>query len=255
MDKFEAINERMGELDGVILEHEIKLRDLKLERTTYENAKTLIIFGSLDDEKTEDINEDIGPDTVGPAPEIENPFQKGGMLFKVTNMLIKTEKRAYKIAEIADLMNFNLDQARLLGVNLSGTNRKKIGFFRIDYDIDGVYQRGVYALTQFKDLIKLHPKNLKDQKTKSKKGKSPKKEDLTENPFKRGSNVHNAYKLIWDSRRKMSIQELMTNLKLPDDERKNFGNKMALAGTDGKGVMRVGVGFYGIVIHKHLYDI
>jgi len=47
----------------------------------------------------------------------------------------------------------------------------------------------------------------------------------------------------------------MKDCKIPDNERKNFGNKIALAATEGKGFMRIGVGFYGVLIHQDLYDI
>jgi len=247
MDKFSAINEKMGELDGTILEYEIRLRELKLEKTTYENAKTLIIFGSLD-EQTEDENESIEPDVPG-----DNPYKMGGMLFNVTNKLFKSEKRIYTLPEIADLMNFDDKQARLLGVNLSGTALKKICYFRVEYDVNGNKQRGVYGLIKFKHLYGLHPKNLKQKKFLKKLDTGEKKSGT--NPFKVGGNLRKAYKIVEASRRKMSVLEIMTNCKIPDDERKNFGNKIALAATEGKGFIRVGVGFYGVLIHKHLYDI
>jgi len=259
MESFEAIDQKIGELQSVRLEYEIKLRELAVEIATYENAKTLILFGSLD-KPTEEKNESVEPDNNNSLEGMHNPYQTGGMLCDVTNRLFTCEKRPYSISEIADIMNFKGDSARILGVNLSGASRKKNCYFRIDFDINGNPQRAVYGLIQFKHLYKLHPKNLKEQKTKIKKinkseANEPEVNDPPANPFKIGGNLNKAYKQIWESRRKMSITELMTACNIPDDERKNFGNKMALAGTEQKGFMRIGVGFYGILIHEHLYDV
>jgi len=231
---------KIAQLENDILEHEIILRELKIEKTAYENAKRLLNSGSNEENNEENIDE-VNEENDSQIDKDESNFMKTGMMFKVRKVLRENERRPYTLKEITKLIGFDSSKATLLGIMIAGEAKKGRCFVRV--------ATGVYGLKEYQHLFKNHDFNQDHENLKSQKGKT--KEDV----FRPGSRFFRARKILLKNERPMSIKELELACKFTEKDKANFGKNIAGAVMKGKCFCRVGTGIYGLIEHKHLYNV
>ncbi len=132
----DAIWTKIRLLDDSILEHQINLRELEVEKSAYQNAIRLLKGGSIENDEDE-------------PPEVdETPFSQNGQMYKVRELLRGLEKRPYHLKEISTLMNLDDKQARILGVVIAGEAKKERCFMRFKG------RKGMYGLKEYKNHYK-----------------------------------------------------------------------------------------------------
>jgi len=123
MDAFLAIQEKIGEIDGEILNHHMKLDELKIRRDAFCQARDLV-----KDKKSVTPAKKIIAD-VGDQEE-EFYFRKGGRLFKARKILRKS-KKMMTIKEIMKACKFSENEKKYFGNNMSTAIGKGKCFYRV----------------------------------------------------------------------------------------------------------------------------
>lgn len=127
-------NNKLMELDSEILQTQIKLRELEIEKESYINAKVLLLG-----ENTEPPNK--------PAKVHKKVGPRKGYMQKIIEALQKVEKRPYKIKEIMDLGRFKKGQFKTIGIALAQeVNKDNSHLTRTE--------PGVYGLKEFEHLFR-----------------------------------------------------------------------------------------------------
>jgi len=138
MEAFLAIQEKIGEIDGEILNYHIKLDELKIRREAFCQARDLV-----KDKKSATPAKKIIADAGDQGEEFV--FRKDGRLFKAREALRKL-KRPMTTKEIMKACKFSENKRKYFGNNLSTAINKGKCFYRP--------QKGKIGLLELKRFYK-----------------------------------------------------------------------------------------------------
>jgi len=127
-------NNKLIELDSDILQTQIKLRELEIEKEAYSNAKVLLLGESTQEHNEEEI---VRPKRIS----------RKGYIIKIVNKLREADKRPYKIKELVTLGSIAENKTNVVGIALAQeVNKPNSVLIRTE--------PGVYGLKEFEHLFR-----------------------------------------------------------------------------------------------------